>query len=55
MVEAASRDEAVEVGTAAFRAAAARAGLPPWPVGLVEAVGERDELETEQGGRASFR
>ncbi|MBL7497925.1 hypothetical protein I6A84_13140 [Frankia sp. CNm7] len=55
VVEAASRDEAVELGTAVFRAAAARAGLPSWPVGLVEAVGESDETETEQDGWVAFR
>jgi hypothetical protein len=42
-VEADTRDEAVARGRSVFAEAAARAGLPPWPVSSVEAVAEVDE------------
>jgi hypothetical protein len=45
VVEASRRDEAVELATAEFLAAAVRAGLPPWPVSRVEALSEGDDLE----------
>jgi hypothetical protein len=44
VVDAASRDEAVELATAEFVQAAARAGLPPWPIALTEAVSEDDDM-----------
>jgi hypothetical protein len=43
LVEADTRDEAVARGRSVFAEAAARAGLPPWPVYRVEAVAEVDE------------
>jgi hypothetical protein len=45
LVEADSRDAAVARGRFVFAEAAARAGLPPWPVSRVEAVAENDEDE----------
>lgn len=42
LVDAAGRDEAVELATRAFAEAAARAGLPPWPVVRAHAVSEDD-------------
>jgi len=45
VVQAASSDEAVELGMAAFTAAAAQAGLPPWPVTRAETIGEDDDLD----------
>jgi len=43
VVEAASRDEAIEKATAEFRAAAAQAGLPAAPVVRTEAVSEDED------------
>jgi len=45
VVEAATTDEAVELAVAEFGLAAARAGLPPWPVTRVETIGEDDDLD----------
>jgi hypothetical protein len=45
LVEADTRDEAVARGRSVFTEAAARAGLPPWPVCRVEVVAENDEDE----------
>jgi hypothetical protein len=45
LVEAASREQAVEQATAEFVAAAARAGLPPAPIVRAEAVSEDEDLE----------
>jgi hypothetical protein len=45
VVEADSLDEAIERAKAEFAAAAARAGLPRWPVVRVEAGSEADELD----------
>jgi hypothetical protein len=45
LVEAGNRDEAVASGQSLFAEAAARAGLPPWPVSRVEAVAENEEDE----------
>jgi hypothetical protein len=47
VVEASSSDEAVELAMAAFTQAAARAGLPPWPIARAEAIGEDDEPDVE--------
>jgi hypothetical protein len=44
-VEAGNRDEAVARGQSLFAEAAARAGLPPWPVSHVEAVAENEQDE----------
>jgi hypothetical protein len=45
IVEAASRDEAVEKATAEFQQAAARAGLPAAPIVRTEAISEAAEDE----------
>jgi hypothetical protein len=45
VVEAATSDEAAMLAIGEFSAAAARAGLPPWPVSRVETISEHDELE----------
>jgi hypothetical protein len=45
VVEASSRDEAVQKATAEFVAAAAQAGLPEAPVVRAEAIGEDEDLE----------
>ena len=45
VVLATTSDEAVEVAMAEFTQAAARAGLPPWPVTRIETIGEDDELD----------
>ena len=45
LLEANTRDEAVARGRSVFAEAAARAGLPSWPVSQVEAVAETDEDE----------
>jgi hypothetical protein len=42
-VEADSRADAVKKASAAFAAAAERAGLPPWPIADVGVIGEDDE------------
>ena len=49
IVLADGRDEAVEAGTATFRAAAARAGLPEWPIVRVEAVSEDEDDADDEG------
>lgn len=51
IVHADSADEAVEHATRELVDAAARAGLPPWPVSRAEAMGEdaEDEDEDEEG------
>jgi hypothetical protein len=43
VVQAGSRDEAVEAATAEFTAAAARAGLPHGPIVRAEAVSEDED------------
>jgi hypothetical protein len=45
VVEAEDLEEAGKRGSAEFVAAAARAGLPAWPIVRVEALSEVDELE----------
>jgi hypothetical protein len=45
VVDAQSLDEAIESAKAEFTAAAARAGLPPWPIVRVEAGSEADDLD----------
>jgi len=44
VVDAASSEEAVELAMAAFTAAAAQAGLPPWPVIRAQTIGEDHDL-----------
>ena len=43
LVEAGAREDAVELARATFVRAAARAGLPPWPIARVEATSEDEE------------
>ncbi len=45
IVDAPTSDEAVERAVGLFTDAAARAGLPPWPVAWAESVGEESEFE----------
>jgi hypothetical protein len=50
VVQAADREEALELAAAALRAAAARAGLPPWPLVRVEATSELEDGEDGDDG-----
>lgn len=43
VVHAESSEEAVELARAEFVQAAARAGLPPWPIARAEALSEDDD------------
>ena len=45
VVEADTREQAVEKGAALFITAAARAGLPGWPISAIRAVNEAEEDE----------
>jgi hypothetical protein len=45
LVEAASREEALELGASMFTAAASRAGLPAWPISAISALGEDEDDE----------
>jgi hypothetical protein len=45
LVEADSREDALERGAALFTAAAARAGLPTWPVSAITALSEDEDPE----------
>lgn len=42
LVEAGSRQEAIDKATGHFRTAAEKAGLPEWPITTVEATSEND-------------
>jgi hypothetical protein len=44
IVQAGSRDEAIQKATGEFEKAVAKAGLPAYPVVRVEAVSEEEEL-----------
>jgi hypothetical protein len=48
VVHADSADEAVERATRELADAAARAGLPPWPVSRAEVLAEDDDAEDEE-------
>jgi hypothetical protein len=50
LVEAGTRDEAIEKARAAFARAVATAGLPVYPVVRVEALGEDEDTEGYGGG-----
>lgn len=50
LVEAGTRDEAIEKARAEFAWAVAAAGLPVYPVVRVEAMGEDEEAEDYGGG-----
>jgi hypothetical protein len=43
LVEAATREDALEQGAAIFTAAAARAGLPLWPISAISAQSEDED------------
>jgi hypothetical protein len=45
LIQAGSREEAIEVATAEFTRAAAAAGLPPAPVVRAEAISEDEDIE----------
>jgi hypothetical protein len=49
VVQAGSRDEAIEKATGEFGRAVAKAGLPAWPVTRAEAVSEAADLVGEGG------
>ena len=44
IIEAASREQAIELGTARFTAAAAQAGLPAAPIVRAEAISEAEDV-----------
>jgi hypothetical protein len=48
VVHADSSDEAVELAMVEFVAAAARAGLPPWPIARAEALSEDDDFDEDE-------
>src|SRR5215831_14563515 len=50
LVDAGTRDEAVEKATAEFTRAVVQAGLPVYPIMRVEAVGEHEESAEFEGG-----
>ena len=50
LVEAGTRDEAIEKARAEFARAVAQAGLPTYPIVRVEAMGEDEDAETYAGG-----
>ena len=50
LVDAGTRDEAVEKATAEFTRAVATAGLPAYPIVRVEVVGEDEEQDGDSGG-----
>jgi hypothetical protein len=45
VVHAASNEQAVGLAMAEFVDAAARAGLPPWPVARAEAISEAEDMD----------
>lgn len=45
VVEADTRERAVELAVAEFVRAAAQAGLPSWPVSRAEALGQDEDLD----------
>ena len=50
VVDAGSSDEAAELAIVEFVQAAARAGLPAWPVSRVETIGEDDDFGDLEDG-----
>jgi hypothetical protein len=44
LIEADDRADAVRLATATFTTAAARAGLPPWPITDVGAISEAEDV-----------
>jgi hypothetical protein len=53
IVEATDEDDAIAKGTDLFAAAAAQAGLPPWPVTHTEAISEASEEATQVAAEAA--
>ena len=51
LIEAGTRDEAIEKARAEFARAVAQAGLPTYPIVRVEAMGEDEAAEDHGGGR----
>jgi hypothetical protein len=47
VVEADTREQAVELGTTAFARAVQSAGLPAWPIAAVSAVNEEEQDEED--------
>lgn len=47
VIDAPTREQAVEIGTTEFAVAARTAGLPDWPVTHVEVIGEHEEPEVD--------
>jgi hypothetical protein len=47
LIEAESRDAALEQGSRLFTAAAARAGLPAWPISAITALSEDEDDEED--------
>jgi hypothetical protein len=45
LIQAGSREEAIEAATAEFARAAATAGLPPGPIVRAEAISEDEDIE----------
>ncbi|HEX4686210.1 MAG TPA: hypothetical protein VH228_05480 [Nocardioides sp.] len=45
LVEADTREQALESATEIFAAAASRAGLPPWPISAISALSEDEDDE----------
>jgi hypothetical protein len=45
LVEAETREDALERGSAVFTAAAVRAGLPAWPISAITALSEDEDDE----------
>ena len=50
LVQAETRDEAIERATREFAAAVAKAGLPAGPIVRVEAVSEGEDADGDAGG-----
>jgi hypothetical protein len=55
VVQAGSRDEAIEKATAEFSRAVAKAGLPRWPITRTEAVSEAEDALTEPVTEGGYR
>ncbi len=47
-VDADDRADAIDLATAIFTAALAKASLPAWPLTYVKAISEADDLEADQ-------
>lgn len=45
VVEADTSDQAVDRAMAVFTAAAAKAGLPPWPITMAETIADEEDLD----------